>query len=762
MASDRFLIAPFSNDSGLETDVRPWLISDKAFAKLDNAYEFRGRIRKRFGSRFVGPTVVESRLRIKIGTVDGAGNFVGFTPWSALFVPTVPMAIGQLFIVGNVQFTVTTLGASVNLLRSDGSANPATYSNIGQFTLNNELALALFDVYFYPGLPVMGLRSLETSDYNDEPTIAFDTHFAYKYINGWERLNLEADLGASTWYGSDTQFFWTTNWQGASPADYYFFVTNFNENEPNFMRYLDPVKLWHDYDPICSVLSPKSLNIRLISARILIPYKNRLLALNTWEEEDNGGPATVVNYSARVRWTQLGSPIDPVAWRQDIPGKGNGLDAPTTESIISVEFVKDRLIVFFERSTWELAYTGNQINPFVWNKLNTELGVESTFSIVPFDKVAIGIGNVGIMACNGSNVERIDEKIPQVVFDIHKVDQGIFRVYGIRDYVVEMVYWTFPSDDTTALQPYPNRVFVFNYKTGTWAFNDDSITCFGFFQPVLGATWSSKTILWNSEITWNTGPASAKERIVIAGNQQGYTFIVDPDNPTNAPVLQITNVAIVPDAPGCFVTFTVINHNLRENDYIYIRDMQTTGTLSTLNGTIQQVMSSVSYPIGQNTFTILIDASILTGTYLGAGLLARVSQLRIATKEYNFYAQEGRNAAINKVDFMVDRTLKGEVEVQFYASTSIDNLLTASGPYPGTGALIGTGTLDTFPYTTTIPFEQYQTRLWHPLYIQAEGECIQLYLTMNDVQMRDLDVWQSNFQLHAMLFNANKTSSRLQ
>ena len=43
----------------------------------------------------------------------------------------------------------------------------------------------------------------------------------------------------------------------------------------------------------------------------------------------------------------------------------------TDEQIISCEFIKDRLIVFFERSTWELAYTGNEVLPFIWQKINT-------------------------------------------------------------------------------------------------------------------------------------------------------------------------------------------------------------------------------------------------------------------------------------------------------------------------------------------------------------------------------------------------------
>jgi len=129
--------------------------------------------------------------------------------------------------------------------------------------------------------------------------------------------------------------------------------------------------------------------------------------------------------------------------------------APTEEAIVSAEFIKDRLIVFFERSTWELAYTGNQVLPFVWQKINTELGSEATFSVVPFDKVVLAIGNTGVHACNGSNVERIDTKIPDTVFEIFNKENGVSRVAGVRDYFNEMVYWSFPLDNTSINQEIP-------------------------------------------------------------------------------------------------------------------------------------------------------------------------------------------------------------------------------------------------------------------------------------------------------------------
>lgn len=757
MPMDRFYIGPYDKNSGLRQDVKPFVIPEEAFSELTNAYVFRGRVRKRFGSRWLSNTQLGSRLRINIGTTDGAGNFNGFVPRNTVTnVPIATPAIGQMFSIGDQVFTVIALGNPGVMLRS-GAATLATFdTTTGQVIITG--ADALTAVYYYPALPVMGLLSAEVANRNNEPTYAFDTRFAYQYVNaGWERLAGETTANAAYWLGSDVQFFWGTTWTGANGADKIFFVTNFNlgENVANHvfnMRYLTTGLLWTDFTPQIDLIAGPT-NIYMFQAQILVPFKNRLVALNTWEGATVGA---AINYQNRARYSQIGSPIDLVnSWRQDIPGRGNAIDAPTTEAIVTVEFIKDRLIVFFERSTWELVYTGNQAYPFSWQQINTELGAESTFSIVPFDKVAIGVGNVGIHACNGSNVERIDSSIPDLVFSIHNDDNGILRVYGVRDYYVEMIYWTYPDAGDSTTFPYPSRVLVYNYKTGTWAINEDSITCFGYFQPQTGVLWSSATVSWSSSLVWGSGPGIAQFRQVVAGNQEGYTFIVDADEWTNAPVLQVTNIAITNN----IVTITSINHNLQDGQFVYFQDIVGTGNLNLLNEHTFKVIDTFANPLTANTFSFIFNdgiGTVLAGVYAGNGTIARVSKLNIYTKEFNFYANQGRNAAIQKVDFLVDATAGGKVIVDMYTSSSLVPLIPDSGT-----ALLGTSVLETSAYPS-IPYEAQQARLWHPVYFQAEGEYVQFQITQNDEQMVSDIVRIADFQLHAIIVSTLPTSSRLQ
>ena len=500
-----------------------------------------------------------------------------------------------------------------------------------------------------------------------------------------------------------------------------------------------------------------TLYIYLDCALILVPFKNRLLAFNTYESESPDNVTyTQRHYPFRMRYSAVGSALAANAWRQDIPGQGSGVDCPANQDIVTVEFIKDRLIVYCESSTWEIVYTGNQAIPFVWQQINTELGAESTFSIVPFDKICIGVGNTGVHACNGSNVERIDNRIPDEVFNIHTDNSGVERVYGIRDYYVEMIYWTFPDTATSSTFPYPARVLIYNYKTQTWAFNDDSITVFGYInQPLAsGVTWDSTTVTWDDETSWGSGENQTLFRQVIAGNQEGYTFIIDADRPTNASVLQITNLSV---AAGNVVTVTCIDHNLRNGDYVRFEGITSTGAgnnLTIINGTIFQVEVDIT---NANSFAFTyFDASetVLTGTYTGGGLMARVSQLDIKTSQYNFYAKDGSNAFISEVDLLVENTSGGQFLVNYYVSTGVTPLVEDG---LGEGALIGTSVVNTTPNTLT-PFEQTQSRFWRPLYTWADGQVIQLQFTLSDDQMRDTGVWESDFQLHALCIFAQKSA----
>lgn len=739
MPQDKFLIAPAS--TGLETDIKPWLIPDDAYAQLDNAYVFRGRTRKRFGSRLMNSNIgiataqLFSRVRIQVATI-AANTASGTVPGAT------PHPIGELFSVGNDIFTVWQLGTPAAMKATGGSGTYNTTT--GAFVINSVQPNGT-PVYWYPARPIMGLITYETADTLNNPTYAFDTQFSYQYTpSGWALLGANPPDATNTWTGTDSQFFWGNTWRGTSDADRLLFVTN--NNPADNIRYWDG-STWTRMVPAVDSNPAHTLD----TALIVTTFKNHLVVFNTSEFG--------TRYTNRARWAKFGNPLASGAWDGTIPGGGNFLDAATMEDIVSVEFIKDRLIVFFERSTWEFAYTGNQAQPFAWYQLNTELGAEATFSVVPFDLYALGVGNVGIHSCNGVNVQRIDDKIPDSVWDIHTGSDAVRRVYGIRDYYVEQVYWTFPNRNANQYsQTYPNRILVYNYKTGSWAFNDDSITAFGYYYAasVSAVTWDSTTVTWESDITWDTGTVQPLNQEILAGNQEGFVFIVDSEAPANAPALQITNITTSSD----FVLFTVVNHNLEVGDFVAIAKDDNGNIISGLTPLVGQPFPDVVKVynvLSADTFVVISDPILhalqAPQTYTGGGLLTRVSRIDILTKQFNFYAKEDKNMMVQKVNFLVDRTDEGAITVDYLLSTSPYGSIAAA---EASGCLVGNSVLETTPYAL-YPFEDQQDRLWHPVYMIAQGNSIQFRFYLSDSQLLDLNVAQSQFQLHAFTIYAQRT-----
>lgn len=766
---DRFLIGP--QNGSFQTDLKPWAIADDSFAQLNNAYVFRGRIRKRFGSFLMNSNQLLSRLRVQVGTYG--------TPTSP--VPGDIFKIGQMFSVGTDIFTVYQNGA---MLSTNPNASGTFNTTTGAWTITytSGAPVGTTPVYWYPAEPVMGLTNYEVGPINNQPSYAFDTQFAYVYSNGWFRSgNLQFLLP------NNLNYVWTCNWEGLTPNIVTMFVTNFqvtNQNGP-WTATDDPI--WYTSDG--STWTP--LNAQsgsngfyflptglaryqgpyVQTAKLIVSFKNRLLLLNTIENNNsshNGTGGTNTHYGNRCRYSINGSPFAQNAWYEpntsDTSGTAGGLsnaagagwiDATTEEQIVSAEFIKDRLIVYFERSTWELAYTGNEKQPFLWQKLNTELGADSTFSVVPFDKEILCISNVGVHACNGSNVIRIDNKIPDEVFQIKNALSDTLRVAGVRDYQAECVYWTFPQSGN--MFTFNNKILVYNYKNGSWAINDDCIMVWGYFEQQTDTTWqSSAPLTWQqATMTWNSGITQAQERQIIAGNQQGYTFICSFDITINALAMQLTNVVV--DANPTYLDLTIIDHTLAvadpytaSGDYIYI-----TGAvgLNNFNGNIYPITKIID----SNTVQIATPPGF-SGTYIGGGQIRRVSNPQILSKQWNPYDKIGQNVYLQKVDFLIDNTDSGQVTVD-YIIASQDNWLTVQEAYPN--VTMGNNVLETSPYPSVVG-EQLQTRLWHPVYFQADGESVQLYIYMSDEQMKQPAFAFADLQIHALVLYTTRTSARLQ
>jgi hypothetical protein len=619
----------------------------------------------------------------------------------------------------------------------------------------------------------MGIDQYLINAINNHPTYAFDTRYAYTFDAGtkfWDRVGV-----ATHWNGTNLNYFWMGNWEGAS-GQKLLFVTNFNATVPLTVATDDP--MYYFNGTTFTNFSNKTIFLTggniVSTARIIVAFKNRLLLLNTIEAAATGVGQVSVAHANRCRYSWNGDPTATNAWLE--PNQTTGgtlaagagfLDASTEEAIISAGFVKDRLIVYFERSTWELAYTGNEILPFVWQRLNNELGSQSTFSAVQFDTNLLAIGNTGVHACNGSNVRRIDEKIPDAVFQFKAENSAPVRTCGIRDYYSELVYWAYVSSIALPTQGFPNTILVYNYEGKSWSQNDDCFTAFGYFEQQSDVTWaSSAPLTWETiNSTWVSNVLQANQRQILGGTPEGFVIQLDPESARNAPSMSISNMTFAVSGSGV-ITLTIVDHNLDDTpselnyDYDFILIENVIGD-AVLQAAINGKIFAVDSVIDKDTITIIAYGDVPTGgDYQGGGTATRVSNIQIISKNFNPYVEQNRSVYVAKADFAVEKTVGGEITVDYKTSTASLQMIDAG---EASGAIIGTSVLETKPYSSTLyPLEQYQDLLWHPIYFQSSGEFIKLEMYFNDTQMITPLISLAPFEIEAIALYCQPTSDRMQ
>ncbi len=360
-------------------------------------------------------------------------------------------------------------------------------------------------------LPVQALFTRQIVGFLKD-LIAFNPTQAFLYNTATDVFDNIS--GTTSWTGEDTDFFWSLNYQLS------FWATN--NIDP--IRYNIAADVWTDFFPILD-----GVGTTLEAALMIFAYKDRMVALSPTEAS--------TNIRQRARYSQngsvyVGAPVptgftaNVDAWRQDIPGRGGFIDAPVDQAIITAGFVRDVLVVVFEFSAWRLRYTSNEAIPFVWERLHSQLGAESTYSVVGFDEGILSVGRAGVTISDTNQQKRIDQIIPDQVYQISNVSNAQKRVHGTRDYQRQLVYWTYPSPDS---ETFPDKVLVYNYIEQNWATYTQPFTTFGEFRRDDALIWQDADQQWQFEGSfWASGDLSAGFPSVVAGDPTGNVFRLDP------------------------------------------------------------------------------------------------------------------------------------------------------------------------------------------------------------------------------------------
>jgi hypothetical protein len=745
--------------SGLTKNKKPFLLQDQAWSTLENAYCWRERIKKKEGNKLIGRL---GRLFTAeaLGVTGGGGTFSGNIVTIFTLEATAEIAEGSItVVVGADTLTEPTItdGTLVGVPAGSGTINYAT----GDITLTGVAGAAAITITFiyYPTLPVMGIWQREQAASNNEETIFFDTIYAYRWSVASSAF-LEFIPG-TIWSGTDADFFWATNYRGSTPQSRLFFATNFVVDAANPIRYSDGTT-WTALNPLVDALN------NLYQARIIIPYYGRLLALNVYEGTTGGGYAGAVQIGNRCRFSQIGDPIAVDAWRSDQFGKGGFIDAPTSEQIVSASFYKNTLIVGFERSTWQLRYIGEYGLPFIWERISTDFGTESTFSAIIFDQGVLSIGDKAIVSSSGITVDRIDLDIPDQVFEIANVQSGPQRVWGLRNFDKELVYWCY-TDTLNQLagsftRKFPNRVIVYNYRNNTWAIFRDNVTAFGVFQlpSDLVITWDSLDVTWDDvDVTWDDKSTAELYSLSVSGNQQGFIEEYATSEVSNEESLSVSAVTLTAGPPTT-VEITVNNHNLETGDIIYLEGLiffDAGAPVSTdLNDKIYMVQVESETQLllfrwSSTTQTWYSDFSftpVTTATYMGGGTVALLPRFNCQSKDFNPHSPISSQIALSYVDFQTDVNTKSAEATTpaFTAELYVNSYLGQRANFLSNVANQQSETYLTSPYYMNVGSAQQYA--WHRFYATAFGQYIRLGLTLDDELMNDMDVHEASWELNAI------------
>lgn len=490
----------------------------------------------------------------------------------------------------------------------------------------------------------------------------------------------------------------------------------------------------------------------LVGALAIVPFKDRLLFFSPWIQTSTG---VAIQLKDTVIWSWNGTPYytvdsignavsvpdnrsaDVSAYFVDQTGKGGFLSAGVDQPITTISNNEDVLLVGFGgtgRKT-RFVYTGDDLQPFLFFLINSELPSSATFSSISLDRGAIDLGVYGIAITDQQSSQRIDLEIPTKVFEINGLNNGLQRVNAIRDFFKEWIYFSYPVNNSR--WKYPTQTLLYNYRDNTWAVFYENFTCHGNYRKSNGYTWSTLPFkTWASwREPWNSGTTTALFPSIVAGTPQGFVLIKGQGTGegqsgsikmTSAPI----SISDITQAASAVVTVSNTT-NFVVGQRVYLRDVQgmseinndfnssyvitnvgsstitldvnssgfsaytSGGTVYTsiysidhctdvgdylyflgslgLSGINEQIAKVLATPDANNFF---IDNDIMhafTGTYTGNGTFARLCQPLLQTKQFPVYWQEGKKTRLGVQKYLMDKTTNGQVTVNIYLSQNDDD-----------------------------------------------------------------------------------------
>lgn len=607
---DKLLIAPIGN--GLKTDIVPFMAPEDSFQELENVFIYNGSIRRKptISRQRDATSILESRLRVLLGVIDGTGAKFGNVPGN------LAGKLGQQFSVGNTLYTVYQANGVMYLAPDDGSVGTFNIATLAYAFAGCTIGAS---IYFYPTLKVHHIYS----SHGDSSSIYFDTAYSYKLgATGFEYIS----NGDSTWSGDNTCTYSSELYK--SNVHRVLIVSSLSDTRGDLKYYNVVADTWTNFRP--KYLAALTAADYVVTKCALVKYfARRIILFNTYEY--NGADA--IHYSNRIRYSEAGEIFNADSWYEypDRSEKGGKIDLPSGETITAVEILNGRLIVFCKNSIYSVAFSGNKFLPLTVTPIDINIGSRSRTVVEIGDKLVF-INPFGLYYCDGIKTELISNKI-NTFFTLNRYRTGGSTLF--LDQKNSLLYITL-RDSTSQNDHYTDTILLYNFINDTYSLLYDNYTALGL-----------------TNVTRNLSPYSSPS--IIAGNNNGYMGNIGITFNKSDITLNVT--ALANPIPG-IINLKIMNHSFNAIQGYIIQI--TNSALPGLNG------SYLATKVDTDNMAIISDAAI--AGYAGDAYVSIVDRINIVTKAFSPYLKDGKGVSISKVMFNVNKT---DNDSRFGVSASI-------------------------------------------------------------------------------------------
>ena len=231
-------------------------------------------------------------------------------------------------------------------------------------------------------------------------------------------------------------------------------------------------------------------------------------------------------YPQRLRWSDTGN---PEVWTGGNSGFIDLVDTP--DWIVLLCPLGDRLIVYKERSIWEVIYVGSP-NMFIATKL-----IDGVGSYIPDGVESLGdehffVGPDNMYRFDGRNLTEAGDRIRPLVFGYD----------ALTNYETFQDSWLTYIEETEELlmgipqgnETFPRRAYKYHLPTQSWWARDFSVpvTCIGLWQQNAPPAWNDLQGPWAAQNwKWMGAVSSAEAPLTLFGTTQsgyGRVKVLDP------------------------------------------------------------------------------------------------------------------------------------------------------------------------------------------------------------------------------------------